>query len=67
MGVFNKDKDATQPLKTEEVIVPEVVAEEVPDRRHYNCIPCKGEGLVKNGWAVDEVCTECNGTGKVGQ
>jgi hypothetical protein len=45
----------------------EVPVEEAPDRRHFNCIPCGGDGLVKNGWKVDEVCPSCQGTGKVGQ
>ncbi len=45
----------------------EVPVEEAPDRRHFNCIPCGGDGLVKNGWQVDEVCPSCQGTGKVGQ
>ena len=44
----------------------EVPAEEVEDRRHYNCIPCQGEGLVLDNLKF-VICTECNGTGKVGQ
>ncbi len=74
MGIFKKNmanKDATQPLEEttpEEVKVPEVQTEEVEDRRHYNCFPCKGEGLVFNdNTKQHEKCSECNGTGKVGQ
>ena len=63
MGVFNKDKEATQPLE-EEVKVPEVVAVEVEDRRHYNCDECKGEGLVEDNKKFVQ-CSKCSGTGKL--
>jgi DnaJ-class molecular chaperone len=67
MGVFNKDKEATQPLEEtqqEEVVTPEPVATEVEDRRHYNCDECKGEGLVfeNQKWVL---CSKCSGTGKL--
>jgi DnaJ-class molecular chaperone len=61
MGVFNKDKEATQPL--EEVTVSEVQVEE-PDRRHYNCDECKGDGLVEDNKKFVH-CSKCSGTGKL--
>jgi len=42
--------------------VPETQAPEKPaeDRSAYDCVPCKGEGLLENG----TVCSDCLGTGK---
>ena len=30
------------------------------DRSAFDCVPCKGEGLLENG----QLCTNCNGQGK---
>ena len=35
----------------------------VEDRSAFNCSACGGEGL-KNGTIQDQLCPECNGTGR---
>lgn len=44
------------------------VEETVPDpdfvdRSNFNCENCGGDGLVKNGFNVDEICPICQGKG----
>ncbi len=38
----------------------------VEDRSAFNCVPCKGLGLVENlEGTLGKICSNCNGTGKV--
>jgi len=68
MGIFKgKPKDekeeADKPLD-DPAEPEEVVNEEKPDRKDFNCSDCKGEGLAYEGMKAI-LCPKCSGTGKV--
>jgi len=71
MGVFSKKTeegvDPTQPLTEPKA---PVTADTVPERADYNCVPCKGEGLVVDPASTTKTqilmrCPACQGTGKL--
>lgn len=65
-------KPATPTVEQTPPVAPVVPAaqqptEPAPDRSAYNCVPCKGEGLVTSPTDKDTLvrCSNCGGTGKV--